>query len=205
MWSGQSFDILKLDLDQVKHWYRYHHVEGTEYPIPDLDDFLTSVSGEVQRLKLLFFDVKNPFWDEDNRELYGAALGALLRRYPVLPERLIVANASRKILESLKEALRQSGEERCEFAFDAAGSFGAMLGFKKNPLEVARDRGTPSYRLARDPAQVTWGRSLKPRAIVTTTGRAGSRPSFIGRSMTPLICTIRLLRASTAFSPTSLM
>jgi glycerophosphoryl diester phosphodiesterase len=144
MWSGHSFDILKLDLDQVKHWYRYHHVEGAEYPIPDLEDFLAYVSGEVQRLKLLFFDVKNPFWDEDDRkryEVYGATLGALLRRYPNLPERLVIANSSRKILESLKVGLRQSGEERCEFAFDAAGSFGAMFGFKKNPLAVARDMG----------------------------------------------------------------
>ncbi len=144
LWSGKSFDILKLDLDQVEHWYRYHHVEGTEYPIPPLEDFLTFVSSEVQRLKLLFFDMKNPFWDEDDRkryEMYGATLGATLRRYPVLPERLVVANSSRKVLESLKEGVRQSGEERCEFAFDAAGGFGAMLGFKKNPLTVAREMG----------------------------------------------------------------
>jgi glycerophosphoryl diester phosphodiesterase len=144
MWSGQSFDILKLNIDQVRHWYKYHHVKGAEYPIPDLDEFLTFVSGEVQRLKLLFFDVKNPFWDEDDRkryEVYGATLGAALRRYPVLPERLVVANSSRSVLESLKDGLRQSGEERCEFAYDAAGSIAAMFGIKKNPLAVARDMG----------------------------------------------------------------
>jgi glycerophosphoryl diester phosphodiesterase len=142
MWSGRSFDILKLNVDQVKHWYRYHHVQGTEYPIPELDDFLRFVSGEANRLKLLFFDVKNPSWDENDRkrfEVYGATLGALLRGYPILPERLVVANSSRKILESLKEGLRQAGEQRCEFAYDAAGSFGAMFGFKTNPLEMARN------------------------------------------------------------------
>jgi len=73
--------------------------------------------------------------------VYGATLGASLRRYPVLPERLVIANASKSVLESLKEGLRQSGEERCEFAFDAAGSFAAMFGIKKNPLAVARDMG----------------------------------------------------------------
>jgi hypothetical protein len=112
-------------------------------PIPDLG-FLTFVSGEVHRLKLLFFDMKNPYWDEDDRkryEVYGATLGALLRRYPTLPERLVVANSSRKILESLKQGLRHAGEDRCEFAYDAAGSFGAMFGFKKNPLKVAQEMG----------------------------------------------------------------
>lgn len=142
MWSGQSVDILKLTLDQVKHWYRYHNVGGTEYPIPDLDDFLTFVSGEVNRIKLLFFDMKNPHWDEDNRkryEFYGETLGELLTRYPILPERLVVANASKKILQSLKKGVRLAGEERCEFAYDAAGSFGAIFGIQKNPLAVARE------------------------------------------------------------------
>jgi glycerophosphoryl diester phosphodiesterase len=144
LWSDHSIDILKLDIEQVKHWYRYHHVEGTEYPLPDLDEFLRFVSGEVDRVKILFFDMKNSLWEDDDRkhhELYGATLGATLRRYAALPERLVVANSSQKILESLKEGLRQAGEDRCEFAYDAAGSFGAMLGFKKNPLAMARTMG----------------------------------------------------------------
>jgi len=144
MWSGRSFDILKLNLDQVRHWFRYHHVEGREFPIPDLDEFLTFASGEVHRLKILFFDMKNPHWDEDEHkryEVYGATLGSMLRRYPVLPERLVVANSSKTILESMRKGLTQSGEDRCEFAYDAAGSFGAMFGIKKNPLAVAREMG----------------------------------------------------------------
>jgi len=137
----KSIDILRLTLDEVKHWYRYRHVGGAEHPVPDLEDFLTFVSEETGRLKLLFFDMKNPNWDEDDQkryEFYGATLGSALQAHPTLPERLVVANASREVLESLKKGLRQAGEERCEFAYDAAGSFGAMLGIKKNPLEVAQ-------------------------------------------------------------------
>ncbi len=137
----KSIDILRLTLDEVKHWYRYHHVGGAEHPVPDLEDFLTFVSGETERLKLLFFDMKNPNWDEDDHqryEFYGATLGVALQRHPKLPERLVVANASKEVLKSLKKGLRKAGEERCEFAYDAAGSFGALFGFKKNPLEVAR-------------------------------------------------------------------
>jgi len=138
----KSVDILRLTLDEVKHWYRYHNVGGTEYPVPDLEDFLAFVAGEVGRLKLLFFDMKNPYWDEDDArryEMYGLTLGSVLQQYPTLPERLVIANASKEVLESLKRGLHKAGEERCEFAYDAAGSFVAMLGFKKNPLEVARE------------------------------------------------------------------
>jgi len=144
MWSGHSIDILKLNLDDVKHWYRYHNVRGKEYPIPDLDEFLAFVSQETQRLKLLFFDMKNPMWDEDDKKryaMYGETLGATMQRYPTLPERLVVANASKPILESLKVGLQRAGEHRCEFAYDAAGSVGAMFGFKKNPLEMAKTMG----------------------------------------------------------------
>ncbi|HSQ74513.1 MAG TPA: hypothetical protein VLT13_03080, partial [Bacteroidota bacterium] len=126
----------------VKHWYRYHHVGGAEHPVPALEDFLTFVSGETERLNLLFFDMKNPNWDEDDHkryEFYGATLGIALQRHPKLPERLVVANASKEVLKSLKKGLRQAGEERCEFAYDAAGGFGTLFGFKKNPLEVARE------------------------------------------------------------------
>jgi glycerophosphoryl diester phosphodiesterase len=150
LWSDHSIDILKLELEQVKSWYHYHHVEGTQHPLPDLDEFLSFVAGEVQRVKLLFFDMKNSHWDEGDRkrqELYGAALGATLRRYPMLPERLIVANSSRPILEGLREGLRQAGENRCEFAYDAQGSFGAMFGIKKNPLAMARTMGNTAVSI----------------------------------------------------------
>ncbi len=142
LWSDQSIDILKLSLEQVKAWYQYHHVEGTQYPVPALEEFLSFVSNETARIKLLYFDVKNPHWDDDDRKrytMYGTTLGAMLRRYPTLPERLVVSNPVRSVLESLKEGFRQAGEDRCEFAYDAAGSFGAMFGFKKNPLAVARE------------------------------------------------------------------
>ena len=45
------------------------------------------------------------------------------------------------VLASLKKGIERSGEERCEFAFDAQGSFGAIFGFKSNPLHVARKMG----------------------------------------------------------------
>lgn len=145
MWSGSSFDILKLTAEQVRSWYHYHHVHGVEYPVPSLEEFLTFVASETDKIRFLFFDVKNPRWDEGrNRKryvTYGSILGRELRKYPNLPERLVVANKSARVLECLKEGLREAGEDRCEFAYDAAGSLGAMFGFKENPLRMANDLG----------------------------------------------------------------
>lgn len=143
MFSGRSFDIMKLTADQVRKWYRYHHVQGHEHSVPDLEEFLRFVAAETDHLKLLFFDVKNPHWDhkKDKKRfiLYGETIGRTLQSFPSLPERLVIANDTTEVLGYLKDGIRQAGENRCEFAYDAAGSFAAAFGFKSNPLSVARE------------------------------------------------------------------
>lgn len=143
--SGSSFDIMKLSLEQVRRTYRYHHVDGQEHPIPDLDEFLAFAANEVHRLELLFFDLKTPSWGDAHQarrlRAYGELLGSTMRRYSVLPGRLIVAHASAPALRELKSGILSAGEARCEFAFDASGGLGAMLGVAANPLRVAHDMG----------------------------------------------------------------
>jgi len=138
----QKLDLIKLTIKQIKNFYKYHHVNHIEYEIPELSEFLKFASEERTRLHLLFFDIKNPDWDEeDDADLfvdYGKRLGEQLKKYPDLPDRLIICNANEEVLICLKKGIENSGEPRCEFAFDAQGSFGAIFGFKKNPLKVAR-------------------------------------------------------------------
>jgi glycerophosphoryl diester phosphodiesterase len=141
----QKLDLIKLTVKQIQTFYKYHHVNQEEYDIPELSEILDFASQERGRLHLLFFDVKNPDWDEeDNVDLYidyGKRLGQEIKKYPTLPARLIICNTSEEVLTSLKTGILNSGETRCEFAFDAQGSFGAIFGFKKNPLKVARKLG----------------------------------------------------------------
>jgi glycerophosphoryl diester phosphodiesterase len=141
----QKLDLIKLTAKQIRKFYKYHHVEHTEYEIPELSEFLNFASTERKRLHCLFFDIKNPDWDdEDNADLfidYGKRIGEEIKKYPALPERLIICNASEDVLISLKTGIRNIGENRCEFAFDAQGSFGAIFGFKNNPLKMARKMG----------------------------------------------------------------
>ena len=141
----QKLDLIKLTVNQIRKFYKYHHVNQIEHKIPELNEFLEFASKERKRLHILFFDIKNPDWDEeDDADLfvdYGECLGEELKKYPDLPGRLVICNASEEVLISLKEGLKKAGENRCEFAFDAQGSFGAIFGFKKNPLHVARKMG----------------------------------------------------------------
>lgn len=140
----RSLDIRNRTLAQVQRWFRYHHVDGVEYGIPRLEELLGFASAERQRLSLLFFDVKDPGWRFASRfrlKRYGRLLGSILQRFGNLPEHLIIAHPSRDGLQALREGVRSSGERRCLFAFDAAGSLGAVFGFKENPLAIAREMG----------------------------------------------------------------
>jgi glycerophosphoryl diester phosphodiesterase len=140
--SKESFDILRLTLQQMRSVYRYGLVNGVEHPIPSLEEFLAFCAGETSRLELLFFDMKNPpLWGEGDLAryaAYGKALGSTMKKFRRLPEYLVIANVSEPILAALRTGIRSVGETRCVFAYDATGSFGAMLGFKKNPLSMAR-------------------------------------------------------------------
>jgi glycerophosphoryl diester phosphodiesterase len=141
----QKLDLINLTVKQIRKYYKYHHVNQVEYEIPDLKEFLNFAAMERKRLHLLFFDVKNPDWDEEDDsnlyEDYGERLGKAIKLYSNLPERLVICNASEKVLIHFKKGISKSGENRCEFAFDAQGSFGAIFGFKNNPLRVARKMG----------------------------------------------------------------
>ncbi len=142
MKSDNQLDIVKLTVNQIKKIYRYHHVEEVEHDIPELSEFLDFAHQERERLQLLFFDVKNPNWDETTEAAlfvnYGKRIATEIQKNPVLPARLIICNASEDVLKHLKRGFKAAGENRCEFAFDAQGSFGALFGFKKDPLKVAR-------------------------------------------------------------------
>ena len=143
--SKHKLDLVKLSITQIRKFYKYHHVNNVEYPIPELGEFLEFAHMESKRLHILFFDVKNPNWDEDDDKNlfidYGERLGIEIKKYSDLPNRLVICNASEKVLASLKKGIMKSGETRCEFSFDAQGSFGAIFGFKNNPLRVARKMG----------------------------------------------------------------
>jgi len=140
-----KLDLAKLTIKQIKKFYKYHHVDQVEYEIPELSELLAFANRERKYLHILFFDVKNPAWNEKSDSNlfieYGKYLGEEIKMYPDLPARLIICNSNEEVLTNLKTGIRQSGEIRCEFAFDAQGSFGAIFGFKKDPLKVARKLG----------------------------------------------------------------
>ena len=140
-----QLNLINLTIRQIRKLYRYHHVKQVEYKIPQLHEFLAFASRERARLHLLFFDIKIPAWDEDDDAAlfinYGKCLAGEIKKFPDLPSRLVICNASQTILHHLKTGMQAEGEERCEYAFDAQGSFGALFGFKKDPLKVARKMG----------------------------------------------------------------
>jgi glycerophosphoryl diester phosphodiesterase len=146
LFTRKSLHLLRLKLGKVREYYRYRHVGGTEYPIPDLDELLAFASAESDRLHLLFFDIKNPDWDEErDREKYlgyGRVIAGKLRRFVRLPGTIVIANENEVVLKCFMESFRSEGEDRCLFACDILGSLGAWLGFGKNPLEAARRLGT---------------------------------------------------------------
>jgi len=130
-----EYHVVNLALDQVRQIYYYRRTEGLQRvgdTIPDLDEFLRVVQQEVDRLELLYFDVKNPDWDEKRNEglfvEYGFAIGSILKHYATLPRKLIICNARPKVLGLLKLGIEKAGETRCEFAYDAEGSAAACLG-----------------------------------------------------------------------------
>ena len=141
----QKLDLDRLSVTQIRKFYKYHHVHNMEYKIPELGEFLDFAAKERKRLQILFFDVKSPNWDEDDHKNlfigYGERIGLEIKKYAALPDRLVICNNSEQILASLKAGILRSGEQRCEFSYDAQGSFGAIFGFKNNPLHVAREMG----------------------------------------------------------------
>jgi glycerophosphoryl diester phosphodiesterase len=145
MRSEDQLNIINLNLNQIRRHYHYQPVDQVEHEIPELNDLLDFASRERKRLQLLFFDIKNPDWDEDDGAAryvaYGRYLARELKKFSALPARLVICNASQAVLGYLKKGILAEGEQRCEFSFDAQGSFGALFGFKKDPLKIARKMG----------------------------------------------------------------
>ncbi|MDJ0974609.1 MAG: glycerophosphodiester phosphodiesterase family protein [Planctomycetota bacterium] len=158
----RELDMVRLTFEEAKDVYRFPPVEGQEHRLIDLDTFLAFARDESDRLRMLFFDIKPPgkLSDVKPAEEYGRRLGEALRRYPTLPERLVVGYADTKVLRKLKQGIAASGEARPWFAYDAAGGLapwligaargwwwlpgflrrflGWMLGGVANPLRTAR-------------------------------------------------------------------
>ncbi len=133
---GDEYDLINMTFKDVQRCYHYAPVGNTEHTIPVFEEFLDFASEEAGRIRLLFFDVKNPA-DAENKELfrrYGTLMGEALKRYPKLPARLVVCNPDKKILGLLKESIFLTGETRCEFAFDASGGLGALLSIEDSKL-----------------------------------------------------------------------
>lgn len=131
----EEYNIVNLTLDQVREIYYYRRTEGLQRvkdTIPGLDEFLRFVHQEVDRLKLLYFDVKSPDWDEKRDEAlfieYGSVIGNILKQCASLPIKLIVCHSRPKVLRLLRLGIERAGEKRCDFGYDAEGNLAALLG-----------------------------------------------------------------------------
>ena len=134
--SLYEYDIVNLTLEQVRQIYRYRHTpDKVEHPIPTFEDFLSFAGQESikkpSRLQFLYFDIKNPGWNEkrdaERFVEFGSLIGNILRRFSSLPEELVAGYTHPKVLKNLMHGIRKTGEMRCKFAFDAPGSLSALV------------------------------------------------------------------------------
>lgn len=140
-----QFDIKNLTCEEVRRYYKFKHVNGTEHKIMMLSEFLGFVSHNCGKVKFLFFDCKNADCSDDGfqteNEEFGDLLAAEIKKIDILPEFMVICNTEKKRLEIIKESFEKAGEKRCLFAFDAGGSFSALFGAAGNPLKIAREMG----------------------------------------------------------------
>lgn len=129
MSSFSQLDIINLTVDEVRKYYHFDTVNGQNYEIPTLEEFLDFVAENNNQLRLLFFDIKhaNSKDDETLMENLGNAIGFILQKYPKLPEYLVISSPKTNLLEKLRKAILETGEVRCRFAYDAAGGLDAVL------------------------------------------------------------------------------
>ncbi len=131
-----EFHILAMTLAQVRCAYHYEAVDGKEYPIPTLEEFLEFAGAHLDCLRFVFFDMKNPS-SIDRRKIAlqtGEILGSVLQRYPRLPPHLVVCNEKPGLLRRLRHGVRAAGESRCAFAYDASGGLEAVVGMDRREL-----------------------------------------------------------------------
>ena len=129
MTSFNQLDIINLTVDEVRKYYHFETVNGQNYEIPTLEEFLDFVAENNNQLRLLFFDIKHPNTNNDETlmEHLGNVIGFILQKYPKLPEYLVVSSPKTNLLEKLRKAILETGEDRCSFAYDAAGGLDAVL------------------------------------------------------------------------------
>jgi glycerophosphoryl diester phosphodiesterase len=134
--SLDEYDIVSLTLDQVRQVYRYRHTpDKVEHPIPALEEFLPFAGQESNqkpsRLQFLYFDIKNPGWNEkrdaERFVEFGSLIGDILRRFSSLPGELVIGYTHPKGLKYLTHGIEKTGETRCKFAYDAPGSLAALV------------------------------------------------------------------------------
>jgi len=140
--AHDEYDLINLTTEQVREYYHYALVNNVEYAIPDLDEFFAWAQSRLDKMKFLFIDVKNPEWDKKNDAAkyaeYGAALAASVKKVPKLPRKVFVCNEYPEVLGIIRNQFYSIGEARCEFSWDAQGSFLASLGIKDSPVSIAR-------------------------------------------------------------------
>lgn len=139
--SPFEFELINLKARQVREYFRYRHRDGIEYPIPDLNEFLTFCSEQTDRLRFLFFDIKNPGnsngKEKSHMQKFGWLIGNAMKKFKKLPEKMVVCNVEPDHIDELRAGFRKAKEDRVAFAYDA----GAAL-FKKNPITIANEKRT---------------------------------------------------------------
>jgi glycerophosphoryl diester phosphodiesterase len=139
--SPNEFDFINLTAAEVRNSFRYHHMDGIEHRIPDLDEFLEFVSSVSDQVKFLFFDIKNPGSsngdEKSHMNRYGALIGTSLKKFHPLPKTMVMCNVIPDYIDELRAGIASTGEDRPVFAYDA----GAAL-FKEDILKIANEKRT---------------------------------------------------------------
>lgn len=139
--SAYEFDFINLTAAEVRSYFRYHHMDGVEHRIPDLDEFLEFVSSVADQVKFMFFDIKNPGSsrgdEKSHMKRFGELIGTSLKKFRPLAKKMVICNVVPDYIDELRDGIASTGEDRPEFAYDA----GAAL-FKGNPLKIANEKRT---------------------------------------------------------------
>jgi glycerophosphoryl diester phosphodiesterase len=139
--SPYEFDLINMTAAEMRSAFRYHHMDGIEHRIPDLEEFLEFVSTVSDQIKFLFFDIKNPGNsngdEQSHMKRFGELLGNAIKQFTPLPAVMVICNVVPDYVDDLREGVRSTGEQRPFFAYDASAAI-----IKLNPLTVANEKKT---------------------------------------------------------------
>ena len=134
--SLDEYDIVNLTLDQIRQVYRYRHTpDKVEHPIPVFEEFLSFAGQESSkkpsRLQFIYFDIKNPGWNEkkdaERFVEFGSLIGNMMKQFSSIPEELVIGYTHPKGLKYLMHGIKKTGETRCKFAYDTPGGLAALI------------------------------------------------------------------------------